>query len=472
MDISTFSVDVTPPVGMALCGGLIKSALGVRDPLFARGFVITGSGKPMVLVVFDWCELRNDGYRRVGQMIAESVGTTPDRVMVSTIHQHDTPIYDLYAENLLHEYGIDGLFCDTDVFEEQISRVALAAKEAINTALPLTHICTGQAKVEQIASNRRIPGTGVKIKAWRGSAIAANSDLKNDPEGLIDPYLKLIVFKSGDKSVAALNCYATHPMSYYGVRMVSADFVGDARAQLGMEHPETLVIYANGCGGNIAPGKYNVGNEESRQAMAARMTEAMRSAWASLDSRPVESVSVHSTKIDFRTLVPDNFTEEFFRSELATLPVDVDREYMENMRDNGTDDYMRYWNAAEGLSWLKSLEEDAAGMVSCLDFGSVKIAGLPGESFVQYQLAAQKLRPDAFVLVTAYGDCATGYIPVDCAWGEGGFEETASYAGPGVEMKMINALAELLDASPENYVPTQARELTAEEKRWPYKNEF
>ena len=133
---------------------------------------------------------------------------------------------------------------------------------------------------------------------------------------------------------------------------------------------------------------------------------------------------------------------------------------------------MRYWNAAEGLSWLKSLEEDAAGMVSCLDFGSVKIVGLPGETFVQYQLAAQQLRPDAFVLVTAYGDCATGYIPVDCAWGEGGFEETASYVTSGVEMKMINALAELLDASPENYVTTQARDLTLEEKKWPYKNEF
>jgi hypothetical protein len=46
-----------------------------------------------------------------------------------------------------------------------------------------------------------------------------------------------------------------------------------------------------------------------------------------------------------------------------------------------------------------------------LDLGAAVVALLPGESYVEYQLLAQKLRPDAFVMAIGYGESATGYIP-------------------------------------------------------------
>ena len=45
-----------------------------------------------------------------------------------------------------------------------------------------------------------------------------------------------------------------------------------------------------------------------------------------------------------------------------------------------------------------------------LRLGPIEILHLPGELFVEYQLAAQKLRPDSFVCVAAYGDYGPGYI--------------------------------------------------------------
>ena len=46
------------------------------------------------------------------------------------------------------------------------------------------------------------------------------------------------------------------------------------------------------------------------------------------------------------------------------------------------------------------------------------VALLPGETYVEYQLLAQKLRPDAFVMAIGYGESAPGYIPTALQVGE------------------------------------------------------
>ena len=53
-----------------------------------------------------------------------------------------------------------------------------------------------------------------------------------------------------------------------------------------------------------------------------------------------------------------------------------------------------------------------------IDFGKAQLVLLPGESYVEYQLLAQQLRPDSFVMVMGYGECAPGYVATDRAWKE------------------------------------------------------
>ena len=92
--LATFSADVTPPLGHALMGGGIAPARKIEDPLFAHGWVLLGSGKPIVFVAIDWCEIRNEAYARWQSALAESAGTTPEHVLVSCLHQHDAPVFD------------------------------------------------------------------------------------------------------------------------------------------------------------------------------------------------------------------------------------------------------------------------------------------------------------------------------------------------------------------------------------------
>ena len=51
--------------------------------------------------------------------------------------------------------------------------------------------------------------------------------------GTIDPLLRSVSFYQGERPLARLYYYTTHPMSYYGDGRVSADFVGLARQQTG-----------------------------------------------------------------------------------------------------------------------------------------------------------------------------------------------------------------------------------------------
>src|SRR5205823_3148583 len=87
---------------------------------------------------------------------AEAAGTTIDRVLVSCVHQHDAPYFDLTAQKLLAESPQGGLMCDVDFHERTVQRVAEAVKESLMAGKPVTHLGLGQAKVEQIASNRRV----------------------------------------------------------------------------------------------------------------------------------------------------------------------------------------------------------------------------------------------------------------------------------------------------------------------------
>src|SRR5262249_48693611 len=69
-----------------------------------------------------------------------------------------------------------------------------------------------------------------------------------------------------------------------------------------------------------------------------------------------------------------------------------------------------------------------------------------GEAFIEYQLAAQQMRPDAAVHVAAYGDDGPGYIPTARAYLEGGYEPTVALSGPDSEAILLKSMRKLLKA--------------------------
>ena len=226
--IATFNVDVTPPLGTPLCHGNVRPAERIVDPLFARGLILTGQGQPIVLCTFDWTGIGNGANDFCRAQLAKAVGTSPDRVAVHVVHQHDAPGVDFSSEEILAGYGLGGNLCDAEVAREAIVRVAKAAGECLSKAVPITHLGCGIAKVQKVASTRRVLGDDGKVKYKRMSK-CKNKAMIDAPEGKIDPYLRVISLWDGDRPLAALNYYACHGQSYYGTGGVSGDFIGMAR---------------------------------------------------------------------------------------------------------------------------------------------------------------------------------------------------------------------------------------------------
>lgn len=90
--LSTFDMDVTPPVDshLAYDPEINKWDLGLR----AKGIVLLGSGKPIVMCAVDWLGIGNEGMDAFKNALAAAAGTIPQRVTVNVLHQHHAPRYE------------------------------------------------------------------------------------------------------------------------------------------------------------------------------------------------------------------------------------------------------------------------------------------------------------------------------------------------------------------------------------------
>jgi hypothetical protein len=449
--IATFSVDVTIPIGHPCMGGGISPAKSVADPLFAKGFVLTGAEKPFVVIAFDWCEIRGTSFEKWKQALAQAAGTEPQRVLVTSTHVHDAPVMDEDAEKLLRDMEATGAWknipppdpkapiqiasvCQPAFNEVCIPRVVAAVRESLQHARRVTHFGTAQAKVDRIASNRRFFTSGGAVSYGRMSR-STNKEAQEADEGAIDPWLRTLSFWDGDQPLCALHSYAVHPMSSYGAGKVSADFPGDARALMQKAHPDVLQIYATGCAGNVTAGKYNTGAPENRPALAGRLRDAMENAWTSTQRTPLTGVGFKLALMPLGARDTPNHTEELLRKRLAT----------------GIRPFERA-EAAMGLAWYERVKRGHRVEVPAIEFDPAHVLMLlPAEAYVEFQLFAQELRPDAFVMVMGYGECGPGYIPIDRAFAEkdGNLNDWA-WTPPGSEAVMQAAIREVLKQSPKS----------------------
>ena len=431
--MATFQVDATPPLGSPLCNGNVTPAMEIVSPLTARGLILITAEKPIVLCAVDWVGIGNESYDVFRGAIAEATGTTPDRVALHTLHQHDAPGSDFATERLLTGQGLARQFSNPDRDIEVMQRLAAAAKESIGKAQEVTHVGLGSARVEKVASNRRILGSDGRVAIQRQSAGGRNPKAATAPEGVIDPLVRLISFWQDDRALGVLTYYATHPQSYYGKGGVNWDFVGIARATREEALPDVPHIHFNGAGGNVAAGKYNDGKKDKRPLLAGRLADGMRRAWESQ-----KKTSVAAADVDWRV-------------QRVALPVRdtlVEAELVTKLTDESATKKVRL-RAARDLAFVRRVKAGHRIPLSCLKLGRARILHMPGELFVEYQLAAQKIRSGEFVAMAAYGDYGPGYIGTTIAYAQGGYETgIVSRVAPTVEKVLTDAMRKLLVAEP------------------------
>ncbi len=422
--LATFDIDATPPIGSHLAYDPVtnKWDLGLR----ARGVVLLGAGEPIVLCAVDWIGIANEGYDAFREALAHAAGTTPARVAVHALHQHDAPDCDFSAERILKDAGLDARQFEGGFQRQIISNLEAAVRDALPRSQSVTHLGLGEARVEKVASNRRIPGPDGKVRGVRYTA-CTDPSLRAEPEGTIDPVVSLVSFWSGDRPLAVLSYYATHPQSYYRTGIPNPDFPGVARFLRQLAVPSALHVHFNGAGGNIGAGKYNDGSPTNRLVLAERLADGMRRAWENTKREPLTTDAV-GWAVESLALPPSKHLEK--------LEAEVkDRDLKLVMQGD-----------ASRLAWYRRCQAGRTIDVACLKLGRARILHLPGELFVEYQLAAKARRPDLFVAMAAYGDYAPWYIGTAIAYEQGGYETEprSSNVAPEVESVLMSAIEKLL----------------------------
>ena len=179
----------------------------------------------------------------------------------------------------------------------------------------------------------------------------------------------------------------------------------------------------------MTAGKYNDGSKPLRGILAERLAAGMQKAWENTKKTPVTAADVH------------------WRTVSVALPPspNLDEAALMKVVDDSTAKPVDRVRAARNLAWLRRTQMGDKIDLTCLKLGPGYILHMPGELFIEYQLAAEKMRPDAPVCMAAYGDYGAGYIGTKIAYSQGGYETgPVSRVAPEVESVLMSGMQELL----------------------------
>ncbi len=424
----------------------------IEHPLELRGIVLRADERTFVIAAIDYCGICNTSDETLRGAMARAAGTTIDRVALQSLHQHSAPILDADAVRFLHGERSEQFSQHLKFTEDIASRTATAIAESIKRLQPVTKIVASKAKVDRVASNRRVPQPDGSI-AVRAS-VTREAAVREAPEGLIDPWLRTLTFFDDDRKLVQLHYYATHPQTFYGDARISWDSVGIARERM-EKATDAFQMYFTGCGGNVTVGKYNDGNRESREQLATRLLDAMRRSDAvsgqgtgrtqgtepliaertlSVDASRLKSTDIawDSAPIKFTVRETGTFNPELLKKQLAP-----DQPFQVRL------------TAAMFSGFGQRLRDGYAAQATRLRIGDIDIVHLPGEPFVEFQLFAQQAAAkNSFTCVAGYGECGVWYYGPDYIFTDrGGYEQTWSLTGP-CQRTVEEALATLLVREP------------------------
>ena len=419
LKLLTFDVDATPPVGSELTYQRMEASWDLS--LRARGIVLLGAGDPVVLCAVDWIGIANGSQDAFKEALAAAAGTTPDRVEVHTVHQHDAPICDFTSESILLEKGMDPGPFEGSFQRQVIATLASRIAATLDQARPVTAVGYGSARVHRVASSRPVRLRDGSIGTRYSSE--KRPEYQGLPRGLVDPELSMVSFWDGDEPLAALSFYATHPQSYYRTKTANPDFPGVARMMMDLRDPDVLHVHFNGAGGNVAAGTYNDGSHKMRRILARRLERAMRKAWRRTRRSEISSFE--------------------WATEPLLLPTDDRVALLEDSLSKM--ERAPLTNSVGSLGWYRRRAEGRTVNAACLALGDVRVLFMPGELFVEYQLSAKKMRPRLHVVMAAYGDYGPFYIGTRAAYETDIYEVRSSPVTAEAEDYILERLERLLE---------------------------
>jgi hypothetical protein len=439
---------ITPPLGTPCALGLDDELLEVFDDLFVRALWLESEGRAVLVVAVDVIGIYAGDAEEFSALIEKKIGVPRNNILLHSTHTHQTANSRWVLGKLLEPYGLNEQFVSS-AFKDQMARGLVAAARQARENAVLCDMTYAEFPVKDIASNRRIPVEGGKV-VFRSSRPPA--ELREKPEGKIDPLLRLVLFRSRkDGSLTGIVNYSCHPSAAGGDEgpYATGDFPGAGMAMAEKKMGNLKLIHLTGTSGEINPGKHVLSDSlapEDRkkdvELMGKRYAEAILGAvreakiW---QKTPQLELSRESFGL---TLKKDTATPEEIREKLTGAVEEYKKAKAEGKTQPG---HVRGLYEEYALS--QSRDGKRITQAAALRLGEVFFAYMPGEIMLKFgeELRDHFGRPK-LLNVTLSLDGGLSYVVPQIYFEEGGYEPTATRLGPEAYIELKEKMIGLLES--------------------------
>lgn len=394
---------ITPPVGVDLSGfgGRPGPSVAVHDDLCAAALYLgTEHGPPeqqALLLTCDLIGLDRGSVAEIRQGIQAATGLSAAQIMISCSHTHSGP-----ATPCISCLGK----IDEDYMAVLKKKLVGVARMAFDRRQPCV---LGYAREPVcIGVNRR-------EKRPDGAIILGCNE-----SGPTAPWTDVIAVDTTDGvPLARFFVHAAHAVTLSGLE-ISADWPGYAQRIVEQIYGQgCIALFGQGCCGNINSnprGSFAFAEAQGRVVAGAVVKAAEYAA-----KQPEIDIACAATELQLPCFDPPSIEEaeallSQIKQQAASRP---EPNYGLKMMDAGL------------IAWAERLlalaQKGATGLtvpfeIQALRFNDFGLVALPGEVFVEYQLAIDQQAPYSQTTTVAYANGNVGYVPTAAAYPEGGYE--------------------------------------------------
>jgi hypothetical protein len=440
--------DITPPLGTPCALGLDDELAEVFDPLYVRALWLESEGRAVLVVAADVIGIYSEDADEFSALLEREIGIPRNNILLHSTHTHQTANSRWVLGKLLEPYGLNEQFVSS-AFKDLMARgLVEAARQAKQSTVPCD-LAYAEFPVKDIASNRRIPAEGGKV-IFRSSRPPA--ELREKPEGKIDPLLRLVLFRSRkDGALTGIVNYNCHPSAAGGDEgpYATGDFPGVGMAIAEKEHGNLKLLHLSGTSGEINPGKHVLSDSlapEDRKrdivSMGRRYAEAILGAVGEAKGWQ-EAQRLELSRESFGLMLKkDTATPEEIREKLARAVEEYKKAKAEGKTQPG---HVRGLYEEYALS--QSRDGKRITQAAALRLGEVFFAFMPGEIMLKFgeELREHFGRPK-LLNVTVSLDGGLSYVVPQVYFEEGGYEPTATRLGPEAYIELKEKMIGLLES--------------------------
>jgi len=372
---------ITPPVGVRLSGyaSRVQPSEGVHDDLTCRALYFEDHGEVFAIVVLDLIGVGSGLLDDFQSLASKALGVDGSKLAIAATHTHAGP----EPNQWLNEY---------------IAKVAAGTVYMASRELKEVQLYSGIGSAEKVVVNRRNPSSG-----------------------LIDPRVHVVSFKHDSTYEALLVNFTCHAVVMgHNNLYISADYPGALNRYVKML-TGGFPLFLNGTCGDINP--LTLGTDLNRVYDRSIGTfkdvdwmgrilacEAVKTAELSTPETP--NLRMRSSTVKAKVWKP--LTIEEAKQELEAL----------EKSGESLDAYRRYIVETKiyVLEKFRNVEYLDLPITVLALSDNTALVMLPSEILVDVGLKIKECSPFKNTLVVGYCNGYFGYIPVEKAYDEGGYE--------------------------------------------------